>query len=389
MGWSITLIEVEHERMEKKNDIVCLSYLKWETTLFQRPQQIMTGMAERGHRVLYVSYVSTREFLRRICRGDLSVFTGKPHENLRYINLPYLPLTKYIPPLQWLMNAMMMLATRVAMMLRRMRGAHLWLYHPGLSPFVRLIPHERLVYDCMDQFEAFEKAREWDKSREGRLLKAADIVFTGGRSLQQAKEGVNPRTHCFPSGVEFAHFHKARAPKTEIPADISRIKSPILGYFGAVDERIDFDLIRFLCQTRPDWNVVFLGPLIHFDMSPVQEENFHYLGAKNYADLPGYLKAFDVCLMPFVDSDLTRHISPTKTPEYLAGGKPVVSTPVPDVVADYGDIVRIARDHEAFRDAVADALQDNAAVRTKMEVRARGQAWDQIVAEMDALIEKL
>jgi UDP-galactopyranose mutase len=239
----------------------------------------------------------------------------------------------------------------------------------------------------MDQFEAFDKSPASDKRLEAALLRAADIVFTGGKTLQKAKAGVNPRTCCFPSGVEVEHFARAAAESTPVAEDIADIRHPILGYFGAVDERIDFGLIRYLCEQRPDWSVVFIGPLIRFDKCPVDAPNFHYLGKKEYGDLPRYLKAFDVCLMPFVDSELTRHISPTKTPEYLAGGKPVVSSPVPDVVEDYSDVVRIARTREDFLEQVDGALGDRAGVPSALVGhKTRIRSWEQITREMERLI---
>jgi UDP-galactopyranose mutase len=364
-------------------DIICLSHLTWETTLFQRPQQIMLRLSER-HRVVYVSHIGTRRFLRDILRGNWSACVGRPNPNLTYINIPYLPFTKYLPPLRWAKHYLWVLAARFLAWRRGMKNVCLWLYYPGFFPFRRGIGHERLVYDCMDQFQAFEIEDPRIGETERDLLEAADVVFTGGRSLQRDKEAMRPDAVCFPSGVDVEHFGKATLDATPVPNDIASLPRPILGYFGAIDERIDFDLVNYLCETHPDWSVVFLGPLVQYHTPPVQQPNFHYLGPKPYAELPGYLRAFDVCLMPFVDSDLTRHISPTKTPEYLAGGKPVVSTPVPDVIADYGDVVRVESDYEAFAAAVTEALASvGPDQRDALRNRAAAQSWKAIVAEME------
>jgi glycosyltransferase involved in cell wall biosynthesis len=239
----------------------------------------------------------------------------------------------------------------------------------------------------MDQFEAFDKSPASDKRLEAALLRAADVVFTGGKTLQKAKAGVNPRTYCFPSGVDVEHFAQAALESTPVAEDVAGIRHPILGYFGAVDERIDFGLTRYLCERRPDWSIVFIGPLIRFEKCPVASPNFHYLGKKEYGDLPRYLKAFDVCLMPFLDSELTRHISPTKTPEYLAGGKPVVSSPIPDVVEDYSDVVRIAGTHEGFVAEVEAALREKKGPsRARFEEIVVAKSWERIALEMERLL---
>ena len=259
----------------------------------------------------------------------------------------------------------------------------LWVYYPSYVDHIRDIPRSRLVYDCMDHFSGFQHSDQGIAEQEQRLLRQADIVFTGGRSLQRGKEGINPKTWCFPSGVEFEHFQQAACEATPIPEDLRRIPRPILGYFGAIDERIDFELIRFLCRERPQWSIVFLGPMIEGSKPPVEAPNFHYLGKKRYQDLPAYLKGFDVGLMPFVQTELTRHISPTKTPEYLAGGKPVVSTPVPDVIAEYSDIVAIAADHQQFLKAIEWALGDQRPdAQARFIETAKARSWDAIAEEM-------
>jgi glycosyltransferase involved in cell wall biosynthesis len=367
-------------------DIICLSHLKWEETLFQRPQQIMKQMARR-HRAVYVANIGTRDFLRAVMSGNRRAVWGEACENLTYLNVPFFPLTKRFPLFRWLTARLTVLCARFLAWRRGFRSPCLWVYHPVYFPHVRLLPRWKLVYDCMDQFEAFDKSPASDKRLEAALLSAADVVFTGGKTLQKAKAGVNPRTYCFPSGVEVEHFARAAAESTPVAEDVASIRHPILGYFGAVDERIDFGLIRYLCEQRPHWSVVFIGPLVRFEKCPVESANFHYLGKKEYGDLPRYLKAFDVCLMPFVDSELTRHISPTKTPEYLAGGKPVVSSPVPDVVEGYSDVVRIAGTHQGFVAEVEAALREKKGPsRARFEEKVVAKSWERIALEMERLL---
>ena len=368
-------------------DIICLSHLKWEETLFQRPQQIMKQMARR-HRVLYLGHIATREYFRARWAGERELLAGDLNGNLFYQNLPYFPLTKHFSGLRLWRYRCTAIRARTLAKRYGFRDPLLWVYHPGYTPFLNKLRFRALVYDCMDQFTAFASARSSDESLETALLTRANLVFTGGKTLQRAKAGVNPGTHCFPSGVEVEHFAQAALESTPVAPDIAPIRRPILGYFGAVDERIDFGLIRYLCERRPDWSIVFIGPLIRFEKCPVESPNFHYLGKKEYRDLPRYLKAFDVCLMPFVDSELTRHISPTKTPEYLAGGKPVVSSPVPDVVEDYSDVVRIAATPEVFLEQVENALRDRAgASSARPGAKTRVRSWEQIAREMEQLIQ--
>jgi glycosyltransferase involved in cell wall biosynthesis len=214
------------------------------------------------------------------------------------------------------------------------------------------------VYDCMDELSAFRGAPPGLLRLEQDLLNRADLVFTGGRSLYEAKRDRHPRVFCFPSSIDAAHFGKARAPQPD-PADQAGIPRPRIGFFGVVDERMDLDLVRALAERRPDWRFVMIGPVAKIDTASLPRlPNLHWLGGKRYADLPAYLSGWDAGFMPFALNESTRFISPTKTPEFLAAGLPVVSTPVLDVVRDYGEagLVEIAEGPAAFADALARAL---------------------------------
>ena len=375
---------------DRSFDVVCLSHLKWEQTLFQRPQQIMRRLSRR-HRVLYLANCGTKEFVRSVFKGDFRFFVGRDSANLFYLNIPFPPFAKHIRLFQDFVFYFTIVITKILSKRFGFKNVYAWVFHPCYLPHLKRLPHEKLIYDCMDLFSGFERATAGVILQEIRLLKKADIVFTGGKSLQKAKEGVNPRTYCFPSGVEYEHFHKAALPQTPIPEDIGRLQRPILGYFGAVDERLDYDLLNYLCVKMPDCSVVLIGPLIlGCGFVPVDQPNFHFLGKKEYDSLPEYLKAFDVCLMPFVISELTRHISPTKTPEYLAGGKPVVSTAIPDVIEDYSDLVKIARDFPEFAAQVREALnEENADLHLRLQNKAEAKSWEHIVEEMERLLAEL
>jgi UDP-galactopyranose mutase len=226
------------------------------------------------------------------------------------------------------------------------------------------------------------------------LLDRSDIVFTGGFSLHEAKRHQHNNVHPFPSGVDVAHFRPARGRLAE-PADQRGIPHPRLGFYGVIDERLDTELLAQLAVLRPEWQIVLVGPTVKVDPAALpQAPNIHYLGGKSYADLPSYLSGWDVALMPFARNEATRFISPTKTPEYLAGGKPVVSTPITDVVRQYGQTkaVRIAGCPTSFAAAVTDALRlagERGEWLAEADEILATTSWDDIWSRMAALIEEV
>ena len=209
---------------------------------------------------------------------------------------------------------------------------------------------EAIVYDCMDELASFRFADPLLAKREAELIRRADVMFTGGYSLYEAKRAGHRNIYPFPSAVDVDHFATARGGLAQF-ADQAGIAGPRLGFYGVIDERIDLALIDAAAAARPDWSFVMIGPIAKIDPADLpRRANIHWLGGKAYADLPAYLAGWDVALMPFARNEATRFISPTKTPEYLAAGCPVVSTPIVDVVRHYGDIagVEIAGDAGAF-----------------------------------------
>jgi UDP-galactopyranose mutase len=207
----------------------------------------------------------------------------------------------------------------------------LWFYTPMAIAFAGDIAPAAIVYDCMDELSAFKFAPPEAPAHERDLLQRADVVFTGGFSLYEAKRTRHPRVHAFPSAVDLAHFATARHPLPE-PADQAGIPHPRLGFFGVIDERMDTALLASVAVLRPDWHIVMIGPVVKIDAASLPDlNNIHYLGGKTYEELPAYAAHWEVALMPFARNEATRFISPTKMPEYLAAGKPVVSTPIADV----------------------------------------------------------
>ena len=267
----------------------------------------------------------------------------------------------------------------------------LWFYTPMAFAFAGHLAAGAVVYDCMDELSAFRGASPRLQLLERRLMKRADLVFTGGRSLYEAKRGLHPSVHQFTSGVDVAHFGAAREMAAAAgPADAAAIARPRLGWFGVVDERMDLALVDAVAAARPDWSLVMVGPVVKIDPASLpRRPNVHWLGARRMPELPGYLAGWDVGFMPFAVNEHTRYISPTKTPEYLAAGVPVICTPITDVVRDWGDedYVAIVRDAEG---AVAAAEAMMAAPRgawwPAADARLARCSWDAIWFAMDRLI---
>ena len=235
----------------------------------------------------------------------------------------------------------------------------LWFYTPMMFAFASHIERATVVYDCMDELSHFRFAPPELSALESELIGRADVMFTGGYSLFEAKKDRHPNIHAFPSSVETAHFAAARTMRDE-PLDQASIPGPRLGFYGVIDERMDYDLIGRVAESRPDWHMVMIGPVVKVDPATLpRAANIHYLGPKSYDQLPAYLAGWDAALMPFAINDATRFISPTKTLEYLAGGRVVVSTPVRDVVRHYDTLsaVQIASTQEGFIEACEAALR--------------------------------
>ena len=271
-------------------------------------------------------------------------------------------------------------------------GAHVaWFYTPMALGFAGHLRPAVTVFDCMDELSACRFAPPMLKEREAELMRRADLVFTGGASLFEARRGRHPSVHLFPSSIDAAHFGRARGDVAE-PADQAGIPHPRIGFFGVLDERFDAELVGELAAARPDWHFVLVGPTAKVELADLpQGPNLHYLGSKAYADLPAYAAGWDAAALFFALNESTRYISPTKTPEYLAAGRRTVSSPIHDVVRGWGGsgLVRIARTVDEWIDALTEALADQDRhewLRRVDEALARG-SWDSTWAGMDALIE--
>ncbi len=257
-------------------------------------------------------------------------------------------------------------------------------YTTTFNPFVT-------VYDCMDELSAFKFAPPEMKVFEQQLFEKADLVFTGGNNLYNAKKEHHHNIHSFPSSIDKAHFRSARDHKEEVE-DQSAIPRPRLGFFGVIDERFDIELIRQAADAKPEWHFVLVGPVTKIDVSTLpQNSNIHYLGAKTYGELPSYLSGWDIAMIPFAINESTRFISPTKTPEYLAGGKPVISTAITDVINPYHDLglVHIINNAEDLVQIATSELgiADKSEWLAKVDEYLGAISWDATWAKMDDLIQ--
>ena len=357
-------------------DLICLSHLRWRF-VFQRPQHLMTRCA-RERRVYFVEEPLYSPggvpHLRRDIDGGVTIL------------VPQLPSDLDEPAIVSAQRAL--LDDFIAQ--EHITDYVLWYYTPMALPFTRHLTPLAIVFDCMDELSAFKNAPAVLREREADLMAEASVVFTGGQSLYEAKRHQHPNIHPFPSSVDVPHFARARA-VTSTPPDQADIPSPRLGFFGVIDERMDLELVAGVAAARPDWQIVMLGPVVKIDPASLPcAPNIHYLGPKSYAELPLYVGGWDVALLPFALNDSTRFISPTKTPEYMAAGRPVVSTPIRDVVRPYGQrgLVRIADDVSSFVAACAEAMAEDPVQRNgRADAFLRRTSWDGTWARMRRLID--
>jgi UDP-galactopyranose mutase len=326
--------------------LICFSHLRWNF-VFQRPQHLMSRFARDRH----VIFWEEPEAALPEMEPALGVRTCA--ETNVIVVTPSLPETlseaEREATLKNLLDAF--LAGEKGPFVR-------WYYTPMMLPFSRDVESACTVYDCMDELANFRFAPPQLLALEQELIDAADVVFTGGYSLYEAKKDRHPNIHPFPSSVDRAHFAQARA-MDAYPDDQGPLGRPRLGFYGVIDERIDLNLLAAIADAHPEWSIVMVGPVVKIDVADLPlRANIHYLGGKSYEELPVYLGGWDVALMPFAINDSTKFISPTKTPEYLAGGRPVVSTSITDVIRHYADLqgVYIADGAAAFVTACEQAL---------------------------------
>ena len=368
----------EYARL-RQHALVCLSHLRWDL-VFQRPQHLITRSARR----MPVYFVEEPAF-----EG-----TEPPYMAQHRIGPNLTVLVPHVPAGFTLADAA---SAQKRLLTEYLRDAGvgtpvLWFYTPAALAFADALPAAITVYDRMDELSAFAGASPELCRLEAELLRRADLVFTGGMSLYEAKRGLHDNVHAFPSAVDVAHFAQARRDLAD-PLDQAGIGRPRLGFFGVIDERLDRELLSAVARLRPDWQLILVGPVVKIDPSTLPEvANIHYLGRKTYEELPAYVAGWDAAIMPFARNEATRFISPTKTPEYLAAGKPVISTPIVDVVRGWGhlDAVRIAEDPVRFVTEAEIALSlpaDRPGWLAAVDRDLEQVSWDRTWERMAGLIE--
>jgi UDP-galactopyranose mutase len=361
----------------KDADLICLSHLRWDF-VYQRPQHLLSRFAKERR----VFFIEEPIFDEGPMRLDVSLRDCGVH-----VVVPRLPKELEGEG-----------ALRVVQrgMIDRLFADHdisehfLWYYTPMAIPWTTHLKPLATIYDCMDELSAFKGAPSALKEHEAELFSRADLVFTGGQSLYEVKRDQHKNVYAFPSSIDASHFAQARS-ITDEPMDQSQIPRPRLGFFGVIDERMDIELLDAVAAKRPDWHLVMVGPVVKIDPADLpRRDNIHYLGGKSYSELPAYLAGWDVALLPFARNESTRFISPTKTPEYLAAGCPVVSTSIRDVVRPYGDegLVHIADTPVEFIAEVEAALEEDTATRLReVDAFLANTSWDQTWGRMNELIE--
>ena len=362
----------------KKNiDLICFSHLRWNF-VYQRPQHLMSRFAKE-RRVFFFEepvYDAPSQYNEIFDDPKTGVCVVTPHITSDTVNVS--------DALRHLLDMFM-----VSM---NIRTYFTWYYTPLSFAFSDHLKPALLVYDCMDELSSFKFASPEIKVWEQQIFAKADIVFTGGMHLYEAKKKLHSNIFGVPSGIDVKHFTKARK-SIKDPADQASIPHPRIGFYGVVDERFNIELLRSAAEQRPDWHFIVIGPTAKIDPATLPtNKNIHFIGMRDYKELPGYLAGWDVAMMPFEKNEATKYISPTKTPEFLAAGKPVVSTSIHDVVHPYADkkVVSIADTPAEFVAAIEQYLSTERSKSWLKDVDAllETMSWDDIWKRMNDLMNK-
>jgi glycosyltransferase involved in cell wall biosynthesis len=358
-----------------------LSHLRFGSVT-QRPQHIATGLASTyGYRVLFVEEPIDNLLLSR------------KHIHIHYKHKDLAVFTPYMKWDSW--DRMIgFYAKHIQHFMEMVPGETLlWFYSPHYVSLLDYLEPDAVVYDCMDELSAFLHASADLPKKEKKLIKHADVIFTGGTSLYEQKSKLHPLVFNFPSSVDRNHFIPGRSRNGKIPKDIAAIPQPVAGYYGVIDERLDIPLITEIADRNPHISWVYIGPVVKINPSDLpKRSNIYFLGAKEYSELPYYLKAVDVAIMPFAINKATTYISPTKTLEFMSANKPIVSTPIRDVVRHFSEVVHIANNSEAFSHLIHAALNETEKDKKK-RISAQNNivkktSWSNTILEMTSIIKQ-
>jgi glycosyltransferase involved in cell wall biosynthesis len=362
------------QRASSVEHLVCFSHLRWKF-VYQRPQHLLTRASSHWHVWFIEEPLFGDERRLDVCSINDRLTVVVPH--LLHGTSP----EEAVCQQRELVNQFLA---------EHKIGEFIaWYYTPMAMAFSDHLTPRVTIYDCMDELSAFHGAPPSLLAQEKSLLKRADLVFTGGISLYEAKRSKHPNVFAFPSSIDHLHFNQARSAVDE-PADLSGIPGSRIGFCGVIDERLNLDLLRALAERRPDWQFVLMGPVVKIDSATLPTgPNLHYLGMKAYNELPTYFGNLDVAMMPFAINEATRYISPTKTPEYLAAGLPVVSTPIRDVVRTYNSFpqVLIADSVYPFEQAIAEQLSNRSTDWSEVDTYLQENTWDKTWVSMQRIIQ--
>lgn len=359
----------------KVTDLLCFSHLRWNF-VYQRPQHLLSRAGRQWRTWFWEepiwderTWLEVRQLSNQIC--------------------------VIVPHIQHGTREEAVVAQQRSWVDQFLSQHHIadyiaWYYTPMALSFTDHLQARLTVYDCMDELSAFRGAPPQLRNRERQLMQQADLIFTGGYSLFEAKRALHPAVYAFPSSIDYQHFAQARQGLTD-PADQQSLPMPRIGFSGVIDERFDVELLRTVATRRPEWQFILVGPVVKIDPATLpQGPNLHYVGLKSYSDLPAYFSHWQAAILPFALNESTRFISPTKTPEYLSAGLPVISTPIQDVVTSYGRYsqVWIADSATAFEQAIERALANRSSLDwSSVDSFLHNHSWERTWSAMHELIE--
>jgi glycosyltransferase involved in cell wall biosynthesis len=362
--------------------LIAICHLGWDW-VWQRPQQFLSRLSQT-HPVLFVETHCT----------PTPVSYTRSRSALNHPSVTILEI--HLPADHWSDGCYIDTERRRLLQDRlkdefqgRYDHAILWFNDPmAVTAYAGHLGESVVVYDCMDELSQFHGAPPALIERELQLTRRADVIFCGGRKMREKRLPLNPNTHFYGTGVDCDHFGKALSDDLAVDPDIAALPGPVLGYFGVIDERIDYALVAALADANPEWSIAMVGPFAKVDPAALpRRPNLHWLGGRPYGRLPAITKGFSVCLMPFALNAATEYINPTKALEYMATGRPVVSTALNEVRSNFSSIARIAGGTSEFIELCRKEVRSPSRLRIQRGLRlASDNTWETIAAKMDGHI---
>ena len=381
-------------------DIVCISSIDWDF-IWQGHQQIMATFAEQGNRVLFIENTGVRRptlrdlprlahRLRNWWKSTKGFREERPH---LFVYSPVILPFPYARLARRLNRRLLTKAIQRWMQAIGVRRPIVWTFLPTplARDLIQALDPEVTIYYCIDDLASSSPQARWIKDSETKLFQEADLVFVTSEKLRQRAAQFRRDVFLFPFGVDFERFERVRTSIDGVPEELQRLTRPIIGYIGGVHQWVDQEMVATLAKQLPSASVVLVGPLQTDVSAWAGYPNIHLVGPRSYADVPRYVKGFDVGVIPYRLSTYTAHVYPTKLNEYLAMGLPVVATDLPEIRrfnAEHGTVVAVARNPHEFISMVQEALTANSpTVRAQRFEVARQNSWRMRVEQMATLLE--